>query len=356
MTAAPPRHGAPYNGPVFFEEEPPPKRRKTGRWVIGGFAVLVVLGLLASLTYLFVLQRSYNENVTHFPSAEDGQSSVFPPEEERPADDDALNILLLGSDSGGGSGDNENLPRVPGGGRSDTMMLVHIPESRDAVSVISIPRDLWVEIPGGYGWHKVNAGLALGGGQGPGLTVATIESLFDVRVDHVAAIDMLGFAGLVDSMGGVTVNSPMAFTAQNGMSFAEGPQHMTSEQALAFVRERKAFPTGDLQRIENQQTFIRAVIDQAATPSTLSNPVRVNEMVGTFAQHLITDEELDAGAAASLAWSARGAVNNMQFTTLPTAGNGYSADGQWIFYQDTEAIAAMSQHMKDGTLADYLSQ
>ncbi|NKF33086.1 protein phosphatase, partial [Pseudomonas sp. BGM005] len=59
MTAAPPRHGAPYNGPVFFEEEPPPKRRKTGRWVIGGFAVLVVLGLLASLTYLFVLQRSY---------------------------------------------------------------------------------------------------------------------------------------------------------------------------------------------------------------------------------------------------------------------------------------------------------
>lgn len=341
------------------DDQRPRRRKRSGaRWVLGGAALLLILALVAAGAYLFSLQRSYNSNVTHFPEVEEGEASVLPAEEDRPEDTDAINILLLGTDVGGGSGEDEDLPRVPGGGRSDTMMLAHIPESGDSMQVISIPRDLWVEIPGGYGWHKVNAGLALGGDQGHWLAVATVEDLLDVRIDHVAAIDMLGFVGLVDALDGVRVNStyPSSFSTSAGYTFNPGTQHMDSDQALSFVRERSSFPDGDLQRIRNQQSLIRGVLSEAATPSTLANPVRTNEMISTFSSHLMTDPDLTATRAAGLAWDARNAVGDLTFGTLPNGGSGWSSDGQWIWHQNEQAQAEISQALREGTLGDYLAE
>src|SRR5699024_2164160 len=159
-----------------------------------------------------------------------------------------------------------------------------------------------------------------------------------------------GFVGLVEAMGGVTVNSsyPEPFTTGQGYTFEPGSQEMNADEALSFVRHRSSFPDGDLQRIRNQQALIRAVVDEAASPATLANPLRVNEMVATSSVHLVTDADLSATKAASLAWDARGAADNMQFSTLPNAGSGYSDDGQWIFYQDEQAIDEISQAMGDG--------
>lgn len=361
MTAATPRHGGEFGHPVYDpDEEARHGRKRRGRWIVGGAAVLVILALVVAGSYLFLLQRSYDSNVAHWPEAEGdepGSDPVNPPEEDRPDQTDATNILLLGSDTGGGSGEDEDLPRVPGGGRSDTMMLVHIPADNDSVQVLSIPRDLWVEVPYGHGWHKINAGLALGGGEGPWLARATVEQLFDVRVDHIAAIDLLGFVGLVEDLDGVTVESsyPESFSTGDGYTFSPGAQQMNAEEALSFVRHRSSFADGDLQRIRNQQAFIRGVVEEAASPSTLANPLRVNEMVATFSSHLITDPDLTASTAASLAWQARGAAENMQFETLPTAGSGYSDDGQWIFRQDPDAMAEISEALRDGTLSEYFS-
>lgn len=364
MTAVEPRHGA----DQFFEYDPTEERRpkkkkkKAAWWVLGSMATLVILALIAAGAYLFSLQRSFNDNVTHFPGADPNATGpdgnpVLPSDEERPEDTDATNILLLGTDAGGGSGEDEDLPRVPGGARSDTMMLVHIPESRDSMQVISIPRDLWVEIPGGRGWHKVNAGLALGGDQGHWLAVNTVEQLLDTRIDHVAAVDMQGFTGLVDTLGGVTVNSSYSesFTTNEGYTFNPGTQRMDSDQALSFVRHRASFGDGDLQRIRNQQAFIRGVLNGAASPSNFANPVRTNEMVSTFASHLMTDPDFTATTAGSLAWDSRDALDNIQFMTLPTAGSGYSSDGQWIWHQDEAAQAQISEHLRNGTLEEYLS-
>lgn len=341
------------------DEQPRRQKRRGARWILGGAAVLLILALVAAGAYLFSLQRSYNTNVSHFPELDENASEpVLPPDEERPEETGAINILLMGMDVGGGSGEDEDLPRVPGGGRSDTLMLAHIPESGDSMQVISIPRDLWVEIPGGYGWHKVNAGLALGGDQGHWLTVATVEQLLDVRIDHLAAVDMLGFVGLVDAVDGVRVNSSYgeSFTTNDGYTFSPGQQYMDSDQALSFVRHRSSFPDGDLQRIRNQQALIRAVISQTATPSNLANPMRTNDMVSTFSSHLITDPDLTATRAGTLVWEARDAVRDIQFATLPNGGSGWSSDGQWIWNQDTAAQEDISQAMRDGTLNEYLSE
>lgn len=329
--------------------KPRPKRR--GRRVVltlvSVVAVIVVGALVAGMWYLNSLSSAYEDNAQTFEES-------FPEEEGRPVkaeDDESINILLLGSDENGGSGESEDLPRVPQGGRSDTMMLMHVPSDRDSVQIMSIPRDLWVEVPG-QGQHKINAALSLGGLP---LTIDTIESLFDARIDHVAAVDMLGFTGLVDSLGGVTVNSSydQPFTTAEDFTFQPGEQEMTSEEALSFVRHRQSFPDGDLQRVRNQQAFIQAVIDQTVTPSNLSNPGRVRDLVETFSPHVIVDDTLDSGAVASLGWNLRGAVNNVDFFTVPTGESSYSEDGQWIFYQDEQAMADISEALADSTLDEY---
>ncbi|GAA1147679.1 LCP family protein [Nesterenkonia lutea] len=334
---------------VGYDEPKPTKRkgRRAALIIVSVIAVLVVGALVAAMMYLNSLSSAYEENAQVFEES-------FPEEEGRPVkaeDDESINILLLGSDANGGSGESENLPDVPQGGRSDTMMFVHIPEDRDSVQIMSIPRDLWVEVPG-QGQHKINAALSLGGLP---LTISTIESLFDARIDHVAAVDMLGFTGLVDALGGVTVNSSYeeSFTTGEGFTFQPGEQTMNSEEALSFVRHRKSFPDGDLQRVKNQQAFIRAVIDETLTPGNLSNPGRVQDMVETFSPHLIVDDTLDSSTVASLGWNMRGAANSVDMFTVPTDGNGYSADGQWIFYQDEAAMAEISSAIDDSTLDDY---
>lgn len=328
-----------------------PRSKRRGRRavliIVSVVAVLVVGALVASMWYLNSLSRAYEDNAQTFEES-------FPEEEGRPVkaeEDESINILLLGSDENGGSGETEELARVPQGGRSDTMMLVHVPSDRDSVQVMSIPRDLWVEVPG-HGSHKINAALTLGGIP---LTVETFESLLDIHIDHVAAVDMLGFSGLVDALGEVTVNSTYdePFTTGDGFTFEPGEQAMTSEEALSFVRHRKSFPEGDLQRVRNQQAFMEAVIDQTLTPANLGSPGRVRDMVETFSPHLVVDETLDSGTVASLGWSMRGAARDVDMFTVPTGGSGYSDDGQWIFYQDEEAMAEIAEAIADSTLDEY---
>jgi len=330
-------------------DEPKPKRRgrRVALIIVTVVAVLVVGALVAAMMYLNSLSSAYEDNAQTFEES-------FPEEEGRPVkaeDDESINILLLGSDANGGSGETEDLPNVPQGGRSDTMMFMHIPSDRDSVQIMSIPRDLWVEVPG-QGSHKINAALSLGGLP---LTISTVETLFDARIDHVAAVDMLGFTGLVDALGGVTVNSSydQPFTTAEGFTFQPGEQTMNSEEALSFVRHRSSFPDGDLQRVRNQQAFIQAVLDETLTPSNLSNPGRVQDMVETFSPHLVVDETLDSGTVASLGWNMRGAANSVDMFTVPTGGNTYSDDGQWIFYQDEAAMDEIAAAIADDTLEEY---
>lgn len=335
------------------EAQARPKSRRRGRKavfiIMASIVVLVGGALVAALLYLNSLGSAYEDQVQTFDPEE-----TFPEESERPAkdeDDESLNILLLGADSGGGSGEDENLPMVPGGARSDTMMLVHIPGDRESMQVMSIMRDTWVPIPG-HGHAKINAALTLGGIP---LTIQTVESLLDTRIDHVASIDLAGFQGLVDAMGGVTVDSPEAFTSAAGYSFSAGEQHMDSEQAMAFVRERKSFGDGDYTRVRNQQVFIRGVLDGILSPSTLTNPARIHEMVETFSPYLVVDSELDSSTVGSLGWELRGArEGGIDMFTMPNLGIGTSADGQSIVIHDEQAAAEIGEALRNDEFLEYV--
>src|SRR6185437_9099672 len=128
-----------------------------------------------------------------------------------------------------------------GQGRTDAIMLLHIAGDRRSATVVSIPRDSWVDIPG-QGKKKINAAYAIGG---PALLVRTIEQLTQIRIDHFAIIDFYGFKSIINAIGGVDVNVARTTTDVFHDTLHKGVNHLNGQQALNYVRERHNLPGGD---------------------------------------------------------------------------------------------------------------
>ena len=165
------------------------------------------------------------------------------------------NVLILGID------------RTPEGtslGRSDTNILLTIKPLRPYVGLLSIPRDLWVTIPG-VGENRINTAHYFAEGQepgsGPSATLETIEQNFGVHVEHFVRIRFDGIVDLIDSMGGLDIelHDPMA-------GLPTGEHHLSGEQSLAFVRDRQG--TDDFFRMQQGQFFITEIIEQLIQPKT----------------------------------------------------------------------------------------
>lgn len=203
-----------------------------------------------------------------------------------------INILVLGVD------DAANL--------SDTMMLVSIQTIKDQpykVAMVSIPRDLYVEIPG-YGSSKINAAYTYGQnnkypGGGPALTKKTIEDTLDIPINYYVAMDFTGFKQVVDTIGGVDINVktpledpyyPDYQGGYNPISFAAGPQHMNGEQALAYSRSRQT--SSDFDRSARQQQVAIAVKDKVLSARLFSNPTEISKIQSTLSVHVKTDLSL----------------------------------------------------------------
>ncbi|HYP48834.1 MAG TPA: LCP family protein, partial [Thermoleophilaceae bacterium] len=179
-------------------------------------------------------------------------------------------ILVLGSDARGGDSIDES---QEGPGRADSIMLVRA--AFGSVRKLSIPRDVQVEIPG-HGTNKINASYALGGAA---LTVETVESFLGngLEVNHVVEVDFEDFPELIDSLGGVTVNSksrvcsPPFDNFWKGLNFKKGENKLDGERALGFARVRKntcAPGEDDRDRAARQQEVLRAIGGKVRSPST----------------------------------------------------------------------------------------
>ncbi|MDT0200978.1 LCP family protein [Nocardioides sp. AE5] len=158
-------------------------------------------------------------------------------------------ILVLGSDARPGQAITRQ--------RADAIQLVGINSKTGAATVIGVPRDSWVSIPG-RGNNKINAAMSLGG---PQLMARAVQGLIGIEPDFVMVADFVGFQKMIDAIGPITINSPRAFSYPNfdRGRFVKGANQVKGKRALIFARERKNQPRGDFDRSANQQAVIRAI-------------------------------------------------------------------------------------------------
>lgn len=208
----------------------------------------------------------------------------------RPSGGSGTNWLLVGSDSRDGLSEDQQAELSTGGdtggGRTDSIILVHIPFVGKA-TMVSIPRDSYVDVPG-HGKDKVNASYALGG---PQLLQQTVEQATGLRIDHYAEIGFGGFAGVVDAVGGVKIcveqpmDDPLA-----GINLQPGCQKLDGPTALGFVRSRHSMDDGDIGRARNQRTFLAALVKKALSPTTFLNPFRFFPFVSRMTDSFTVDK------------------------------------------------------------------
>lgn len=170
-----------------------------------------------------------------------------------------VSILLLGVDTG-------DLGRTEQG-RSDSMVVVTINPHTQKTTLLSIPRDTYTEIVGYGTSDKINHAYAFGG---TAMSINTVQQMLDIPIDFYVMVNMAGIQEIVDAVGGITVESPLAFS-QNGFDFVEGTNQLNGEAALAFARMRYEDPAGDTGRQGRQRLVIEGVIRKLATPETLLN-------------------------------------------------------------------------------------
>jgi LCP family protein required for cell wall assembly len=219
--------------------------------------------------------------------------------------------------------------------------------------VISIPRDLWVQMPG-RDRGKINSAFAAGGSR---LLSETVEALSGVRIDHVAAVDFTGFKAMTDALGGVEIHlDEPIHDPSNGWSWPAGRNLLDGEEALRFVRERKGLSGSDLDRIGRQQAFLLALGEKASESGTLTSPWKLDAFLRAASGSLAVDAQTDFATLRSLAARlARIGPERVSFVTMPTGGSAWVGD-QNVLLPDPEARDGLFDALLDGRLEGYLER
>ena len=262
----------------------------------------------------------------------------------------AVNILVLGTDSRTSASDPSQWKE--GAQRTDAIMIVQVSGDRKTVSVMSIPRDSWVEIPG-HGQGKINAAYSYGG---PSLTIHTVENLTGIHIDHFAVANFESFVALTDEIGGVRINLKTPQTLA-GKELGAGAQVLDGQQALAYTRERSSLPNGDFDRVKRQQTWMRSIVSRVLTNGTLSSPTALYSFLKTASRTVAVDESFTLNQMQSLALETRHLhSNDIRFMTVPTAGTGTSTDGQSIVTLDADADTPLFNAFAEDRVSAYLTE
>jgi len=261
--------------------------------------------------------------------------------EGRSAETPGQTWLLVGSDSREGLSEEERRRLRTGGAegrRTDTIILLHKPSDGGPPTMVSLPRDSYVPIPG-RGRNKLNAAYAFGGAP---LLSQTVERVTGIRLDHYTEIGFGGFVGVVDAIGGVELCPPRAIKdRKSGLDIEGGCQEMDGPTSLGYVRARYFDPKGDLGRVERQQDFLSAIFGRTASPGVLLNPFRLVPLGNASTEALTIDEkdgpvDLLRFALAMRAVSGEGGVK----TTVPVADPNFSTPaGSAVRWDRDEARA-----------------
>ncbi|MGO1315997.1 MAG: LCP family protein [Cellulomonadaceae bacterium] len=320
--------------------------------LLGGLGVLTVAGIAGFATWL----NSNLERITD-PFAEIDPAtrpSAAPTTEGQTYT--ALNVLVLGSDSRISAGDPTAWSY--GAQRTDAIMIAHISADRQSAQVMSIPRDSWVPIPG-HGTAKINAAYSYGG---PPLMIETVEALTGIRIDHFVIADFESFTTLTDALGGVEITVPEDTYDRGNLVVRAGTQTLDGETALRYTRQRYGLPGGDFDRVKRQQNWMRAIAEKAISRETLTNPVKLTNLLTTVSKSVAVDETLGIGDMRSIATSLSDLrTDDITFLTAPVSGTGWSPDGKQSivnlnYAQFTPLVSAIAQDTVAGYITEHAAE
>ena len=301
---------------------PPHAHGRTIRVLVGLAATLALLIGVGSSYGFVTYQQARHERTIIWPTT--GPSGT--PDPNAPGGacvDHVCNYLLLGSDSRANLTPAQQQQfgsdQVIGGeNRSDTIMLVHSDPALQKVAILSFPRDLWVEIPG-HGFDKINAAFEGGvNGGGPLLVAKTLTKLTGLRINHFLYVDLGGFQGIVDTLGGVQMCIPSdLYDINAGLDLKAGCQTLDGYQALAYVRTRHlpCDTIPDFARISRQQQFLRALINRMLQPSEL---IKVGGLIRPILRNMTRDDGLSPADLVFLVGQLKGITTGAaEFRAVP---------------------------------------
>ncbi|MEY3091360.1 MAG: hypothetical protein RIU67_143 [Actinomycetota bacterium] len=269
-----------------------PRARRLGS---GALVLLVVFALASSLGLLAATnqQESNVERVTELSNVMADTGGPF------------VNYLLVGSDTREGADPNSpdyggiGAAEDTGGRRSDTMMVLHVDNERDVASIMSIPRDLWVNVPG-YGENRINTAYT----HGADVLVRTVQEALGIPINHYIEVDFNSFKAIVGALGGVDIcfDAPTRDVHTGLWVPMPGCYTLDPMQSLAYARSRyfetyrvddwKVDGRADLGRIERQQTFVQAAVSKAQQQMT-ANPLRASDLINAAVASLRVDPGTD---------------------------------------------------------------
>jgi LCP family protein required for cell wall assembly len=263
--------------PPEGDHEPPPKpKRFWWRFTLGSLVIVLAVGAATSASILLYVDSIANalSHHNHFGKLHRYLAQVHGGEPE--------NILILGSDK------RANLQEDPG--RSDTTILLRLDPDRNAIAVMSIPRDLKVEIPG-YGAEKFNAAYTYGG---PKLTLRVVKELTGLPINHVVNVDFLGFVRAVDAIGCVYTDVDRRYYHSNvgvppseqysEINIKPGYQLLCGKKALQYVRYRHT--DTDIVRSARQQDFLSSARERVPISKLVLGQ---NDLVDIFTKYTTSD-------------------------------------------------------------------
>jgi polyisoprenyl-teichoic acid--peptidoglycan teichoic acid transferase len=254
-----------------------------------------------------------------------------------------VSVLIMGLDYRDWEGE--------GPSRTDSMMLVTMDPVTRTAGMLSIPRDLWVNIPG-FDYGKINTAYFLGeayhlAGGGPGLAVQTVEDLLGIDINYYAQIDFSAFEKFIDQIGGVDVEVPYEMTVDpigpgNTVTLQPGTQHLDGPVALAYARNRDTIGS-DFDRSDRQQQVVMAIFDKITSLGTLPKLIANSPSIYNNLRYGI-HTNLNLKETISLAWTVaqiprdnikRGLIGPNETTRT------FSADGLDILIPNVEAVRAV---------------
>jgi LCP family protein required for cell wall assembly len=351
------------------------KRRRRGPWLVIGQVMVAVVSIAAltatGMAWYQVEELQQSVNTTNALTGAAGPDAP-------PADDGAEDFLVVGNDTRTDLKGNPLSAKLLRELRTeatetintDTLILLRVPHNGGRSYGVSIPRDTYVKVPdyreekinGAFGITKaLHAQKMVNGGEGDrekieresdnaGRTALaqSVQGLTGVRIDHYIEITMYGFYLLTEAIGGVDVclNRSTSDT-DSGADFRKGNQTIRGGDAVAFVRQRKGLPRGDLDRIVRQQTFLSSAMNKVLSGSMLTDPGKLNALQDAVSKAVVMDPDLHFLDLVNQAQTlASGAV---EFVTIPvTAVGARNERGQSIITVDLPAVHAFVKALATG--------